>query len=269
MEKLKFWSILMLVVMTMPVMVSCGGDDDNSGSGAIVDGVNVINGKKLVGLEIDADNSSSPINVRIDYDSKGRMSKILFEKVKFDKQTYKYYLTGEFEEYASVDYELRIVSLKLDSYNYSHMSYHYSLNNDGYISQIGTCILDYNQSGYLTGVNETRGISTLAYEANDLLKASVSELSLGNIALYYVTYDNVDNEGTLFVRVKRTDDKKKSSIDVKDVICFVAYQSGLFGKVCKSVVNVTSKSEAYALFDYDNNEDKNYSLSGKIVFHCE
>lgn len=274
MKQLKLWSILMLTMMTMPIMVACGGDDeeDDNGSGVIIDGVNVINGKKLVGLEIysDEDPSSLSLNVKIEYDSKGRMSKILFEQYTIDydvnTNTYKQYFSGNFKEYASIDYELRVISLK----SYYNKSYNYSLNKDGYISQIGTCILEYNENGYLTGVNQTSGISTLAYDANDLLKASVSQLSMGNISLYYVSYDNVDNEGNLFVRVKRTDDKRSfSRIDERDVVCFIAYQSGLFGKVCKSVVNVTNKSEASALFDYDNNDSKNYSLSGKIVFHCE
>ena len=255
----------MLVVMTMPVIVSCGGDDEeDNGTGVIIDGVNVINGKKLVGLEYYNDeNSSLPLNFKIDYDSKGRMSKILSEQIIYNFITGETYLSGKFIELASIDYELRVVSLK--TYG---KSYNFSLNKDGYISQIGTCALDYDQNGYLTEVHQTSGISTFAYEGNDLLRASVSQLSAGNISLYYVTYDNIDNEGNLFVHVKRTDDKKKyRSINEREVICFIAYQSGLFGKVCKSVVNVTNKSEASALFDYDTN-NKN-SVSGKIVFHCE
>lgn len=275
MKQLKLWSILMLTVMTMPVMVSCGGDeeDDDNGSGVNIDGVNVINGKKLVGLEIyDEEKSSLPMNFKIEYDSKGRMSKILVEQIAYDYEnnTYKPYLSGKFMECASIDYDLRVISFRWNSYSRYQKSYNYSLNKDGYISQIGTCMLNYNQDGYLTEVNQTSGISTLAYEANDLLKASVSQMSMGNMSLYYVTYNNIENEGNLFVRVKRTDDKRiYSRIDERSVYSFIAYQSGLFGKVCKSVVNVTNKNEAYALFDYDNNDKNDYSSSGKIVFHCE
>ena len=33
MKKMKFWSIMMLVAMVLPLMVACGGDDDDSPAG--------------------------------------------------------------------------------------------------------------------------------------------------------------------------------------------------------------------------------------------
>ena len=34
MKQLKIWSIVMLMVITLPALVACGGDDDNNDSGA-------------------------------------------------------------------------------------------------------------------------------------------------------------------------------------------------------------------------------------------
>lgn len=248
------------------------------------DGVNVVVGKKLMELKVMDNSNSGLAHYKVEYDSKGRMSKIIGEYFKTDyfefdwwspdyvviNDNIKYYPTGEYTELATIDYDLRIVTLFLSK---SKIWYNFTLNNDGYISQIGTTVLNYDSNGYLTGVDEVKGISTLVYDSNDLIKASVSKIADGNLSLYYITYGNQDNEGDLYIKVKRSDDKKNYDnalwkIDDKDAICLIAYQSGLFGKVSKSVLHLRNKNEAQALLGYEaeNGSGKTQSLNGKITF---
>lgn len=273
----------MLAVMALYTIVACGEDGEKNESTKKVDGVNVVIGKKLMELKVMDNSNSVRAHYKVEYDSKGRLSKINGESFAFDyygwNSTFVYnfpvnidncYPTGEYKELAKIDYELRIVTLFFSS---SKLSYNFSLNNDGYISQIGTTVLNYDSNGYLTGVDEVKGISTLVYDSNDLIKASVSEIAGGNISLFYITYGNQNNEGDLYIKVNRSDDKKNYDnalgvIDAKDAICLIAYQSGLFGKVSKSVLHLSNKNEAQALLGYEaeNGSGKTQSLNGKISF---
>ena len=77
-----FCIILAILISTVLSVgfVSCGGDDDNNGSG-IVDGVNVNNGKKLTRLEIQPQTSSNTTpdyKLRVMYDSNGRLSNVVW-----------------------------------------------------------------------------------------------------------------------------------------------------------------------------------------------
>lgn len=88
MKKLTFGSVLMLMVMAMSTMLACGDDDSDSKK---VDGVNVINGKKIVELSITNIQPyytiyeviwDTPIaTYKIEYDSEGRLKKILNKNI--------------------------------------------------------------------------------------------------------------------------------------------------------------------------------------------
>lgn len=281
MKKIKLLSMMMLFVMVLPMMVACGDDNGDEPSNKN-DDVNVVNGKKLVELTCSfEDKDFLPLVFKIDYDDKGRLSSISYKIQKcdseYDSQTgsykYHYYYTGEYGLIATIDYDLRVLS---SSYPGGYLSF--VLNEQGYISRLGECMLSYDSNGYLTSIDESRGLGTIVYDGADLIKASASNIKNGGMELYYVTYGNAGSNGDLFVRVKRMDDKggfRRHDIEqdgyfyyhyFKDVMVLIAYQSGLFGKVTKGVLHLKEKSEASSLFEYEGVQK---SFGGKITFVCK
>lgn len=255
-------------------LISCSKDNDDSGQ--IIEGVNVNTGKRLLELQLGYSYNGGlhpACNFKVEYDSKGRMNKILFERSEYEynKESgkYNYYYTGELSEVAFIDYDLRV--LKIYSYDYSwgkksSKTFSFVLNEDGYISQIGTCFMKYDPKGYLIGVEAPKGISTLVFDSNDLIKASVSSLNKGNIVLYYISYENVDNQGDLYVKINHDEKEYVKSLDINDIVCLIAYQSGLFGKVAKSIIHLKSKQQASLFLDY---KDRVYSYDCVMTFICE
>ncbi len=251
---------------------SCGGDDPENGSSQNVDCVNVTTGKRLSELRLEYENMNKlPLIYKAEYDSKGRINKILFKEIdsKYDKEKKEYisYYTGEFSLIALIDYDLRVVNC-YNPYDSSFSKiFGCVLNEDGYVSQIGTCTLNYDSNGYLVGVEQPKGVGALSYTNNDLVKASVSDLIKGNITMYYVSYGNLENQGDLFINILRTDDKKRTTnLGITDMAYLIAYQSGLFGKVAKTFISLNSKSESTSLLDY---KDDKYSYSIKMTYVCE
>lgn len=270
--------LVLMAVMSFG-MVACGSDDDgSSNSGSVVDGVNVASGKKLVELKYANINSNHnfEVSLKIKYDSKGRMTQILQEGLEWDNQSEKYYSTGKYNEVAKIDYDFRIISIPNpypDSYSYYRDgSYSFSLNENGYVSQIGRCHLSYDSNGYLKEVSDPWNASNLVYEGNDLLKASVSPFSGGNVTLYYVTYGNTDKQGNLYINVKRTDSKDKytwSEMGPSQMLSLLAYQAGMLGKVTKSCLHLKDSKEASAIFDYENSAHSADSENIKLTFKYE
>ena len=104
-------NIIATILLLMSLcFVSCGGDDDGSNS-KVVDGVNVNTGRKLVQLYID-----DVYKLRIDYDMKGRLSKVI--------QINSRYENGEQVDVATdilnVDYDFKLIS-----YNYYNRKFDY------------------------------------------------------------------------------------------------------------------------------------------------
>lgn len=285
MRSIRIWRVIFMTMMTLAMIVACGGDgDDNeNGSNQNVDGVNITTGKRLSELRLEYDESGIiPLIYKVEYDSKGRINKILFKKIEYNYDNETFYYTGDFSLIASIDYDLRVVNC-YDPYrpDFSKI-YGCVLNEDGYVSQIGTCTLNYDSNGYLVGVEQPKGIGTLTYTYNDLVKASVSNLVKGNITLFYVSYGNLEGQGDLFFNILRTDDKKRedkgwgniinvillrtTNLGITDIAYLIAYQSGLFGKVAKTFISLKSKRESTSLLDYKDNK---YSYRLKMTFVCE
>jgi len=245
--KNNFESFLLYVLLALPLLVACGDSDDN-GKTKIIDGTNVSQGKKLVELYLNPDNIYSSIrHYKVEYDSKGRLSKLL---------------KGN-SVILQMDYDFRVITIEPES-SYRRQ-YGFALNKDGYISLIGKATINYDENGYLTGIDDLKESSLYAYnDDNEFIKAAVSPISSGNMRLFFVTYGNQQNNGDIYVRVSRTYEAGKS-VDISDhaVMYFVAYQAGLFGKVTNTVINLKSKNEVNALFDYDNEKKK---TNGKIKF---
>ena len=272
MKRTRIWSVIFMTMMSLLMIVACGGDDSENGSSKNVEGVNVTTGKRLSEFRLEDENKNNlPLIYKAEYDSKGRISKILFKKIEseYDKEKKEYipYYTGEFSLIALIDYDLRVVNCYNPYESSFSKIFGCVLNEDGYVSQIGTCTLNYDSNGYLVGVEQPKGIGALAYTNNDLVKASVSDLIKGNITMYYVSYGNLENQGDLFIKILRTDDKKKATnLGITDMAYLIAYQAGLFGKVAKTFISLNSKSESISLLDYK--DDKN-SYNVKMIFVCE
>lgn len=258
-------SFLLYVLLALPLLVACGDSDDN-GKTKIIDGTNVSQGKKLVELYLNPDSIYSFIDhYKVEYDTKGRLSKLLKENYyrKGDFFSWEYYTKGEYSVILQMDYDFRVITTNPES-SYRRQ-YGFALNKDGYISLIGKATINYDENGYLTGIDDLKESSLYAYnDDNEFIKAAVSPISSGNMRLFFVTYGNQQNNGDIYVRVSRTYESGKS-VYISDhaVMYFVAYQAGLFGKVTNTVINLKSKNEAKALFDYDNEKKK---TSGKIKF---
>lgn len=249
MKKLKFWSVLMLMVMALSTMVACGDDDNDSKK---VDGVNVITRKKIVELSLTGVPTyygggwNGSITYKIEYDSEGRLMKIVCKNIDYTGNN-----TSNYTEIASIDYELRILSYKKRSGSTQMLNF--SLNNEGYIDQIGPCSLTYDQNGYLVGVEDLYGFSTLVYKSDDFIKSSVSPLLKGKTRLYYVSYGNAVDKGDLYIRGHYTSDPKSYlSYDHRSITCFIAYQAGLFGKISKTIMNLKNEQQASAILGYED-----------------
>ncbi len=259
MKNLKILSEMMLTTVIAFTMMACSGDDEKKSS---TEGVNVISGKKLVELKVSDSQNDHPSTYKVLYDSKGRIRSILQERWDKDYNSNTWYPTGEGSSLVTIDYELNTIKFSRKS-----KTYNFSLNENGYINRIGTCVLNYDSNGYLIGVDESNEINTLIYDSNNIAKASITKLSSGRTALYYVTYGNKDNTGELYVRVRRPEDSSRHSyINSESVMAIIAYQSGLFGKVIKSVLHLKSENEVSS---YLNCANDSYYFDGKITFVCE
>ena len=246
MTKFKNWRILFLLA-TLPILMACGDDENDSGQKA--DGINVSNGKKITELSL-LYNGVKDVGVfNVDYDAKGRLSKI----------TYKY---SDYNYFISLDYDLRVVTIS--ETRSGTISYGFFINDDGYVSQLGTCSLTY-KDGYLVGTEIPKAIGQITYDSNELIKASLSNIIDGSISFSYITYGNIENQGELIINVQSSDEEPYN-LGILDIAAFIAYESGLFGKVSKSFVQLKNENETSYLFNYSN---KKYNHSFRLKFKCE
>lgn len=265
MKKLKILSMMMLLVMMLPFMVACGGDDDSKGS-RIVDGVNVNNEKKLTRLEIQPQTSSNTTDysyiLRVLYDSKGRLSNVVWTNgQKYENGKY---IEAEIN-IMNIDYDLRVVNF----YNgYSSLKYMFSLNDKGYISQIGNCSCTYDSYGYLTGVENITEIWTLAYNEGELTKSLVSNLRNGNMSIYYMFYGENSDSGELMFYMNSEKDEGYGRNTIQAVMCFIAYQSGLFGKITNHCRYLSKSNENSATLERINEQNSKKSVV-RCKFSCE
>ena len=254
-------SIFSLFALLCLGLSSCGNDDDennNQGESTIVDGVNVTKGKKIKELTTYEGNVVRN-RYSIEYDAKGRLSIIKEGGV----------------DLALINYDSRLISIYIKEYDHKRLfRFSFSLNTDGYMSTIGTSSLIYDSNGYLVRVDEVscNKLSTLDYNNNDLIKASISKLASGKLELYYITYDG-KNEGDLHVHVNGPNIQSYAVSpyypmywqDGKNVVSLIALQSGLFGKVPQSVLHFKDKKEATAFIEYEA-DDNRYNRDVRISF---
>ena len=265
--------MMVFAFLLLPMMFGCGNDDDengksNKGESTIVDGVNVLNGKKLVELNVGS------CQFKVQYDSKGRIIKVQRNRSWEDHD-----IEEDFVVVLEIDYDLRVFTLYDWDYSYKNRRYEYhpysfgfALNNDGYISLLSNIALKYDLNGYLSSVDSPEGLATLSLANDDYLKASLSGLISGEIQLFYVTFGDIDDKGELYVRFSSNPQRDYVELigsaygfGFNKVLCLIMYQSGLFGKVTKSILHFKVQQEATAFFEYDSQ----YNYRSKIVFKYE
>ena len=251
MKKLFYLLLTISLVSSVSfVLTSCGGDDD--GTSSVIDGVNVYNGKKLTRLEVPKN------SFRVFYDSKGRLTNVVWtHKIRI-------YENGKYSEaevnIMRIDYDFRIVSI---SNAYSSANYMFSLNDKGYISQIGNCSCSYDSYGYLTRVENVKEIWSLVYNEGELIKSLVNSLKYGDMEIYYMFYGESKDSGELIFYMNSEKENGIGDKPEQAVMCFIAYQSGLFGKITNHCTYLSRSNETSAVLERNNEKNSN-----KFVVHC-
>lgn len=210
--------------------VACGSDDDNS---EVIDGVNVNKGKKLVEIQVYGETMSQTSGVyKINYDSKGRLSGIIFYSPKYDQSN----------EILKIDYDLRELFVS------ETLSYMFMLNKKGYISQISNCKCIYDENDYLVGAISTDQNWQLVYYEGEIIQSIIEIFASGNINTNYFYYGEKSETGELYFTMNSSGTKEYRGItnEKMAIRCFIAYQSGLFGKtdIHTSSFGETSKVKA-------------------------
>lgn len=258
----------MLMFFTMPLASSCGGDDDGGGDGGskghIVDGVNV-NTKKLKEITV-IDYKESSLQTKelnyhfiINYDSKGRLSTVTLTDYTYYDVNSRTEKTGPVE-LLKIDYDLRVAQI---NEVYTQRSQMFTLNSKGYITQIGRCTCEYDNNGYLTGVESNYEIWSLVYNEGELIKSAVNKLAKGNIKLYYFFSGEDTSTGELYFRMTTPDNLVQNNNFTDAILSFIAYQSGLFGKISKYCTSLSKSNLSNAVFTKASE-----NTSHQYVVHC-
>lgn len=260
MRNRKFWNRILFFVLTFSLIVGCGDDDGDNNSG-ISGGVNVV-GKKMREVTIfdytDGKNTDNfNYKFKIDYDEKGRLTDVTL----LNYPTYNY-VDGELKvvkeeavNYLKIDYDMRIAHV-FTFYNRS-TSYMFTLNNKGYIAQIGPKTCTYDENGYLIGVESSSELWSFGYREGELIKSAVSLLARGNTNLYYFYPGENASSGEMYFRM--TTPKEYAGIRNLNLsfMLFVAYQAGLFGKVSKFCSNLSRTEQSKAVFSKTSEKSEN------------
>ena len=222
----------------------------------MVDGVNVVNGKRIAELRVlDEDDPYHSSNFdnsyyyltdkvyRIEYDTKGRLFKIICGLVVV----------------AQFDYDLKTINLL-------GTNYIFSLNNSGYISQIGSYVINYDSNGYFIGVEHPYGKSSLVYEGNKLTKALTENYNANRTTSYYIRSGQDITNGNLLFFINKSSPVKRlfqeESGYTAKVISLIAYQTGLLGKIAKQCLELKEMNETSVIGDYHaENKDEEFRFT--------
>jgi len=263
-----YCSILAIIIATVlsAGFVSCGGDDDGGGS-KVVDGVNVNYGKKLSKLSIqvpsDYNNDSYTYNLKINYDTKGRLSNVIWTNgSKYENNKY---VEGEVEM-LKIDYDFKVINFMPTYYNKDYM---FTLNEKGYISQLSNCSITYDSYGYLSKAENMSYIYSLAYEEGELIKSLVNNLKKDKIEIYYMFYGEDKDKGDLLFYMN-TPSSKGLNINIQSiqgVMLFIAYQAGLLGKMTNHCTYLQRSNETTAILQKrSESSNKTYNIHCSFVF---
>lgn len=274
MKQIKLFRVLLLIAMSLPLLVSCGGDDEpssngNNGSFSMVDGVHV-NSRKLLYLDVykqgydeyyQKEKTSDKIRFTMSYDSKGRLVEI--------SAPFKDYMFGTYNTYNTlmkIDYDLKMIEYLYQGDKATYQRCFFSLNSKGFISRLGDCELSYNNEGYLIGANTEKNIWTFAYNDGDITKYMVEKLKTGNIEIFYAHY--AEKEGELYFAVNDPDGfwygfENLNYNNYRAISVLIAYHAGLFGNISKHCINLPNSSSKNAIIEQFSDVDDKYR-----TFHC-
>lgn len=245
MKKLKIWSMMMLAVMVLPLVVSCGGDDDSTDSkwdrSNLVDGVNV-NKRQLLTVNV----AEGYFSLKMNYDAHGKLTNIIWTENNKDY------------EGLTIDYDLRVIRY-LDKMKYAYVSSsltqsavmascRFTLNDRGYISQIDDCNCTYDDEGYLVGVTTSNEMWTLTYSGGDVVKSLTEGLISGKLHIYTFNYSEDSSKGEFYFTCK---DFSADRV-YRTIIALVAYHSGLFGKISKHCTMLPNSTDPKTFIDWNN-----------------
>lgn len=236
---------------------SCSSDnDDDNGNGSIG------NRRKLSEITLKRDYSdklyvvpNEEYKYYMDYDSKGRLSKIERKWQSGSESLWETY------NIVDIDYDFGLITISNSEKYYDEVYegrkryFNFELNDKGYISRLENLTCHYDEDGYLTRVSKEGGIWTFAYDQGDLIKYMLNDLAK-EPKIYYVFYGNNFDSGTLVYNVKAPNFHFYIRDD-NSVLAIIAYQAGLFGKTAKhiSYLSVPSTEKAIiSLFDEKNPE---------------
>lgn len=268
--KKQFLAIMLLIATSIPLLVSCGSDDDepsngNNGSFNIVDGVHV-NSRKLLYLDVyqqgysdyyQKEFTTDKIRFTMSYDSKGRLEKISAPDP--------YATSKENVTLMSIDYDLKMIEYLYYGRKRSYLRCFFTLNIKGFISRLGDCELSYNNEGYLVGATTEKNIWTFAYNDGDITKYMVEKLKTGNIEIFYAHY--AEKEGYLYFAVNDPDGFWYGGRDNYDIYrtisVLIAYHAGLFGNISKHCINLPNSSSNNAIIEQFSDIDNNTQ-----IYHC-
>lgn len=252
-KNFELFMTMSLVIMLSVCFSSCGSDD---GGTSIVEGVNVKNGRKLVKLDIQTESTKMGVpqetaKLKIAYDAKNRLSKVTLTNGRYYNNGN--YVDGEIDV-MKIDYDFKMVTI---SNGRSSTNYLFALNDKGYISQISNCSCNYDSYGYLTGVENSSEIWTLAYNEGELIKSLVNNLRKNNIEIYYMFYGEDQRTGDLLFYMNSEKDHSYGRNSTLATMCFIAYQAGLFGKITNHCTYLTKSNETSAILERKNEKNSN------------
>jgi len=250
----KIYQVVIFIMLTAVFNIcvsSCSSSDDGGGT-SVIDGVNVKNGKKLVKLDIQTettmmDKPEYKLKIKIDYDSKNRLSKITCNEGKNSNNG------KQIDEIISmkIDYDFKMVTL---SDGTSSRNYMFALNDKGYISQIANYYCKYDSYGYLIGVENNKEMWSLAYNEGELIK---SLYNYKQMDIYYMFYGEDQKTGDLLFTINVERDNSYGNNSTVAAMYFIAYQAGLFGKITTHCTYLTRSNETAAILEKNTEKSKN------------
>lgn len=216
MKKMKFWSIVLLMALSLPLFNSCGSDDEessNTGTGPTV------NGKKLMGYTLRK--GTAEYVTTFEYNSKGQII-VETEKSNTGLSNVIYY-TYEDDKIKvrsnnnSTIYGLSNGLIVSASYEYNNYSFNYSF--------------VYDNNGYLTSTSRTDGSSI---STTNFTWVNGNLVKDGDITITYSRYSS-----SMLPLLARVGDNRVLSMQ------------GYFGKLCSNLPSqeVDSDGTKYS-YDY-------------------
>ena len=186
--------------------------------------------RRIVELTMDSvenNGAGSSVTYTMMYDDKGRLNRVY----EIDQ--------GTKEQALLIDYDFMIARSRYG------LNSSFEINDQGYITRVENCQLIYNDQGYLVKTERNNDFWTILYDAGDITKC-MSDFASGKTELLY--YFGEDSRAGELVFLY--DFQTWKEIGPRQILAFIAYQSGLFGKVTKHILRIPDTSAKSAILDY-------------------